>query len=242
MKKIMMLAALMVLLSMNNAYTESLKLPDMHPAVQGGPSQGVPSINGKVVETMNSGGYTYVQIEKDGNNTWVAVPSMKVEVGQEISFAQGAVMNNFSSKSLGKTFETIIFSSGVAGPKGPGFGGAMAGAEKAAPAEIIKVAKAAGPNAYTVEEIYGKIAELDTKSIVVSGKVTKVSQSILGKNWIHLQDGSGDKSKGNNDIIVTTQDLPAVGDVVTFSGVAAKDKDFGSGYKYAVIVEEGKIN
>ncbi len=241
MKRIIMLAALVVFLSMNNAPAEELKMPDKHPSVQGGPSQTVPTIDGKVLETMNSGGYTYVNIDQAGKSTWVAVPSMKMEVGQKVSFSQGAVMRNFSSKTLGKTFESIIFSSGVARPSVPALGGTHTGTKKAAPVEKVKVAKAAGPNAHTVEDLYEKRTELNTKSIVVSGKVTKVSQSIMGKNWIHLQDGSGDPSKGNDDIIVTTQDLPAVGDVVTVSGILFKDKDFGSGYKYAVIIEEGKI-
>jgi hypothetical protein len=63
----------------------------------------------------------------------------------------------------------------------------------------------------------------------------------MGSNWVHLQDGSGDLTKGTHDLVVTTQDLPKVGDVVTLKGSLSKDKDFGAGYKYAVIVEKGKI-
>jgi len=75
----------------------------------------------------------------------------------------------------------------------------------------------------------------------VRGKVAKVSAGIMGKNWIHLQDGSGNQKKGTHNLVVTSQDLPAVGDVVTMGGTFYKDKDFGSGYRYDVIVEEAVI-
>jgi hypothetical protein len=70
------------------------------------------TISGKVVETMNSGGYTYVNLEKDGKKRWVAAPSMQVSVGQELELRSGAVMTNFSSKSLNRKFDSIIFSAG----------------------------------------------------------------------------------------------------------------------------------
>jgi hypothetical protein len=100
-------------------------LPPGHPSISqpAQPAQGHPSatpqsassgsmISGKVVETMNSGGYTYVNLEKNGKKTWVAAPTMKVSVGQELKLTNGAVMTNFSSKSLNKTFDSIIFSGG----------------------------------------------------------------------------------------------------------------------------------
>ncbi len=105
----------------------------------------------------------------------------------------------------------------------------------------IKVEKAAGPDAYTVEEIFSKRKALDKKTIVVRGKVVKVSAGIMGSNWIHLQDGSGDSQKSTHDLVVTSQDLPSVGDVVTLKGALAADKDFGAGYRYDVIVEQASI-
>jgi len=63
----------------------------------------------------------------------------------------------------------------------------------------------------------------------------------MQKNWIHIQDGTGDEKKGTHNLVVTSQELPSVGDIVTFSGTAYKDKDFGMGYKYQVIVENGVL-
>ncbi len=111
----------------------------------------------------------------------------------------------------------------------------------AVPADDIKVDKAKGKDAYTVADLYAQSATLDKKTVTVRGKVVKVSARIMDRNWIHLRDGSGDAAKKTNNLVVTSQDLPKVGDVVTATGTLAKDKDFGMGYRYAVIVEEAKI-
>ena len=76
------------------------------------------TLTGKVVQTMDSGGYTYAQIENKGLKTWVAVPKTKVVKGRNISFAPGMEMQNFESKTLKRTFDKIIFSGGVIGQKG----------------------------------------------------------------------------------------------------------------------------
>ncbi len=107
-----------------------------------------------------------------------------------------------------------------------------------AASEAIKVEKAKGADAYTVSETFEYAQKLDNKTVVVRGKVVKVSKKIMGKNWVHLRDGSGDPAKGTHDLVVTTQDLPKVGDIVTAKGTLLKDKDLGSGYKYRVIIEK----
>jgi len=115
------------------------------------------------------------------------------------------------------------------------------GAKAPVPSDPIKVEKAKGADAYTVSETHEKAGKLDKKTVSVRGKVVKVSKGIMGKNWVHLQDGSGDAGKGTNNLVVTSQDVPKVGDVVTAKGILYKDKDFGAGYKYKVIVEEATI-
>ncbi len=202
-------------------------------------------LSGKVVETMNSGGYTYVLLEKKGKKTWVAMPEMKVSVGQQMSLHPGQEMLNFRSPSLGRTFSSIIFSGGPVSEAKSAAGMEKSGGKNAGNTAAIspggkniKVVKAAGPDAYTVAEIYEKRAALHEKTAVIRGKVVKVSAGIMGKNWIHLQDGTGDAGKGTNNLVTTSQELPAVGDVVTMKGTIYLDKDFGSGYKYAVIMEK----
>jgi len=85
--------------------------PQAQPAASAAPA-GI-SLSGKVVETMNSGGYTYVSLENNGTKTWVAVPATAVTVGQEVTCQPGMEMKNFTSKTLNRTFESIIFSGGI---------------------------------------------------------------------------------------------------------------------------------
>ncbi|NTU41617.1 MAG: DNA-binding protein [Nitrospirales bacterium] len=207
------------------------------------PAFSADELSGKVMETMNSGGYTYVRLLKDGENTWVAVPQMDVTIGSEASFAPGNEMTDFESKSLNRKFDRIIFSNGPAGKAAADSGLKPTGSKDKMPvvSEQVKVEKAAGADAYTIAEVYEKSAELSGKPVVIKGKVVKFSSGILQKNWIHIQDGSGDQEKGTNDLVVTIKDELSVSDIVTVAGNLVTNKDFGFGYKYAVIIEDATI-
>lgn len=224
------------------AFSQSAaKAPADHPAMKS--QGGTPALSGKVIESMNSGGYSYVNISKDGKTIWVAIPQTNVTVGQDISVRPGMTMNNFNSKSLNRSFKSIVFSSGVIGREGMNSTKKTAHHDQAKPSAdmSVKVNKATGPDAYTVAELYKKSGDLDKKGVVLRGKIVKVSPNIMGKNWMHIQDGSGNSSNGTNDIIVTSKDLLSVGDIVTAKGTLYKNKDFGQGYKYTVIVEEASV-
>lgn len=99
----------LVLFLLVSVFTLWMAGPGIHAA-----SQEPSVLSGKVVETMDSGGYSYVLLEKNGKKTWVACPKMKVEKGKDISFQPGAEMVNFTSKTLNRTFDKIIFSAGPA--------------------------------------------------------------------------------------------------------------------------------
>ena len=71
------------------------------------------TVSGTVVETMNSGGYTYALVKKDGTRTWVALPKSRIALGNEITCQPGMVMNNFGSSSLNRSFKQIVFSPGI---------------------------------------------------------------------------------------------------------------------------------
>ena len=98
---------------------------------------------------------------------------------------------------------------------------------------------AAKAEVYKVEELFAKKEKLNGKKVIVKGKVVKFSPGIMGKNWIHLQDGSG--KQGTNDITVTTDQNAAIGDKIVVTGNLVTNKDFGGGYKYEVIIEEAAV-
>ncbi|MFZ5761233.1 MAG: DNA-binding protein [Thermodesulfobacteriota bacterium] len=233
------------------------------------------TLEGTVLETFDSGGYTYIHLDTGSEKLWAAAGQTTVAVGDKVSLQNGPVMTDFYSKTLDRTFPEIIFSGGcqVAGaqkgaaPAGKeaapaGFAEALQGegaapmtppagiaAEDASggsvkavtPVQEVKVDKAEGENGYRVEEVHAKAAELAGKTVKIRGKVVKVSPNIMGRNWIHLQDGTGDAMKNSHDLVVTTSETAELNAVVMIEGVVAKDKDFGAGYFYDVLVEEAKI-
>lgn len=203
-------------------------------------------ISGKVLQTMSSGGYTYIELKKkSGEKLWLAVPAAEIPLGSQQTFNPGMVMPNFESKTLKRTFDSIIFTELVKPAKGketkdvsgksPGSKGTVS------PDMKVKVKKASGKNAYTVSELYKNRATLNKKKIVLRGKVVKVSSNIMGKNWIHLRDGSGSHATADFNLVVTSKSIPAEGEVVLVKGTLYKDKDFGGGYKYEVIVEDAEF-
>jgi len=125
----------------------------------------------------------------------------------------------------------------------PGAMAAQHAAAAAGPEDVgdVKVPRAAGADAHTVAEVWAQRVQLKEKSVAIRGKVVKFNENIMGKNWVHLRDGSGTAGK-DNDITVTTGDKVAVGDVVTAKGTVRVDKDFGAGYAYPVIVEDAKLS
>ncbi len=237
------------------------------------------TLSGKVLETMDAGGYTYLLLDTGTGQPWVAIPQSSVKVGDEVNCKPGMAMSNFNSKTLNRTFDSIIFSAGLAGAASNPHGGAMGSmgapppaqggddsfasavqAERGGPAmqappaaesggslgaqvpfNEIKVEKASGETGYTVSEIFAQKDSLGGKTVTIQGKVVKFSPSIMGRNWIHLQDGTGEPMKNTHDLVITTSEEVTNGDVVTVEGVLAVNKDFGAGYKYDAIVEDAKL-
>jgi hypothetical protein len=108
-------------------------------------------IAGRVVETMNGGGYTYVAVERDGSKKWVAIPESAVKTGQDAAFLPGMTMRNFKSKALGRTFESIVFSDGIAPVK--------AETQQPLPQTALRTV-INGKQEFSLEEITGKVAEI----------------------------------------------------------------------------------
>lgn len=91
----------------------------------------------------------------------------------------------------------------------------------------------------SIASLYADKTDFSGKEILVRGKVVKFNPGVMGKNWIHLRDGTG--VEGTNDLTVTTNSVVDVGDVVLVKGALSVDKDFGFGYEYAVILEDADV-
>jgi hypothetical protein len=228
------------------------------------------TVAGKVLERIDAGAYSYLRLDTLGGEQWAAVPKCELKNGAAAVVSHAMPMDGFESKTLNRKFEHIVFGildspgaaaavPAAAGAPAPSPHGQMAephGGEShgglphggirpasAPPADIgpIAVARATGPAAATVAEVFAKKASLDNKPVRVHAKVVKVLPGIMGKNWLHVRDGSGSADKNDNDLTVTTQDVATVGSVVLVEGTVHADKDFGSGYKFSAIVEDAKV-
>lgn len=189
---------------------------------------------GAVVTTMTSGLYTYLEVDTKNGRYWAAAPKMDLAVGDQVDVAPGSEMKDFFSLSLNRKFETIIFTSSV---KVIGKGAPSA---ESSPSKPPGAKGAAGPAANkTIEQVYADKDSLKGKQVKVSGKVVKFNSGILGKNFLHIQDGSG--KDGSNDLAVTSLQSAKVGDKVTVLGTLDTDKDLGAGYTYKVLLENATI-
>ena len=211
--------------------------------------QDAPMVTGPVLETMNASNYTYVRVKTDQGDVWAASGEFKVAVGDRVTLALEMPMENFHSETLKRDFPLIYFTTRI-GPEGQalpampammsahgGSGGLAAGAAAAQVTEPIQPA----PGGPTVAKIWADRKALAGKTVTVRGKVVKFNGGIMGRNWIHIQDGSGAAADGTNDLLVTSDAAAKVGDVITVTGTIAIDQDFTAGYAYAVLIENAKI-
>ncbi|APR74913.1 HYpothetical protein A7982_00259 [Minicystis rosea] len=215
----------------------------------------VETIAGEVLETIDVSSYSYLRLGAKGSEgTWVAVPTAKLAVGTPVRVVSSLKMTDFKSATLKRTFPVIYFGTlddgkgtppalepHANGAPPPGLGGDPHGG--AAPVEIpVKPGpRAAGPNGKTVAEVIGQRTQLDGKTVRVRGTVVKVTVGVLGRNYFHLRDGSGDASAGTHDLTVTSEATPAIGDAVEIEGKVAIDRDIGSGYTFPTLVEDARL-
>jgi len=206
-------------------------------------------VRGTVLETMNSGGYTYVLLETDRDTRWAAARETAVSVGDVVQVSEGMAMTNFQSRTLNRTFELVYFVDAIqnlsapAAPEGTTTT-AVPGSQPdaAAPAEIdASVLVAALEPGKDIAYVYANRETLAGAPVSLRGKVVKYNENILGWNFIHIQDGSGDAADGSNDLIVTSKTPTAVGETIVVAGNIVLDKDFGAGYSYPVLLEDASI-
>ena len=211
-------------------------------------------ITGAVVETMNAAGYTYVQVDDGKEKIWAAAPQFAVSVGDQVMVPEGMAMHNYHSQSLDRDFPVVYFVESVLNASNPAAAAApsmspdmqmpeghppISGTETPSAVDLTNIAKADG--GLTIAEIYTDKANLSGKEVTLRGKVVKFSPQIMGTNWIHLQDGTGEQASGSNDLTITSNVQVKVGDTIVATGPLTLDKDFGYGYKYDLIMENAAI-
>jgi hypothetical protein len=196
----------------------------------------------KVVDVVQASAYTYLEVSEKGEKFWIAVNLMEAKKGDVLHFSQSMEMTDFHSRDLNRTFEKLHFVDDISSNPIPMKGHATQSIPPGSMKSVTgkkEISVKTPEGAVSIGDLFASKASYNQQKIKVAGEVVKVNAAIMGKNWVHLQDGTGDQQ--NYDLTITTQDVVRVGDVVVFEGIIAVDKDFGSGYTYDLIMEEAVV-
>lgn len=196
-----------------------------------------------VQKSEPAGNYTYLSVEDGDESYWIAVAGKGFEKGETIYFKSFVEMNDFKSKELDRTFESILFVDQFSREPDGLDKAVPSGAETANPRknrmdaliDSIKIAPA--PGGISIAELYGNAEKYKDKEVVVSGQIVKINRDIMDRNWVHIMDGT---RVDRSDLTFTTTEDFQMGDTITIRGKVALDKDFGAGYVYPLIVEEAE--
>jgi len=203
---------------------------------------------GTVAEALQSGGYVYIRFE-DG--VWIAANSFPVSEGDRIQYGGAMEMNDFYSKTLDRTFDSILFVSQAGPVTGDGASPAAVPTEERGgqgmkiPKSVAVPAPTAGEIApladgKTVAAIFADSGQLKDQVVSLNAKVIKISKNIMGKNWITLQDGTG--TEPDDRLMATSKDMVEPGSIVVVKGTVKTDVDLGYGYLYKVLLEDASFS
>jgi hypothetical protein len=229
-----------------------------------------PTLEGTVLETISVPNYVYLRLAtSDGTEQWAAVNEAEIRVGQRVQVRDAQLMEKFTSNTLKRTFERIYFgalvspgdqSKDTAAGATPnphvasdataadasnlhGMPGANPHADPTAMGDNVavgQISKASGPQGKTIAQVFAEAPRLTGKVVRVRGVVVKSTPKVMGRTFLHLRDGSGSKTAEDFDLAVTTPALPAVGTTVLLEGTVKTNVDFGSGYRYRVLLEDAR--
>lgn len=192
---------------------------------------------GELIETFDSGGYTYVHLKTDKGSVWAAGPKTRINKSDKVSFIGKVAMIDFYSKSLDRKFKNIYFVDAFI------INGVKAGAMVIDPHKKIKQPEATklktfekAKNGKTIAEILKNKDTLAGKIVKVRGQVSKYTAGVMGKNWLHIRDSSSDQ-----DITITTDTSAKLNDIVLAEGKLILNKNYGYGYVYEVLIEDAKL-
>ncbi len=191
----------------------------------------------EVLEVLPTERYVYLRVSEDGKEYWVATGKKDFTVGEKYFYKSGIYKHNFKSAEYDRVFEELYLVSSIV-PVNHSKAMASAAEEKPENWSSEKIAKLADvPGSVKIAELVANPQKYAGKEVQVSGICSKVNPNIMGRNWIHLKDGS----KDDYDFVLTSTTLIPEGNAVTMKGVISVDKDFGAGYRYDVILEDAQI-
>lgn len=189
-----------------------------------------------VQEVLPTSKYVYLKVTEGAKGYWIATKKMEVDPGSTYYYRNGLLKTNFESKEYNRTFDQLYLVSSIV-PETHG-----TGSNQKKDIEMHAFKKPASMSSGVDEASFTTIAalvknkdRLAGKQVTLQGTCTKVNANIMGRNWIHLTDGTLDEY----DLVITSTTAIPVGQEVRMRGTVALEKDFGSGYYYPLLIENG---
>jgi len=190
----------------------------------------------KVLEVLPTSKYVYLRVDENGEEFWIATSKKEVNVGETYFYKNGILKTNFESKEHDRVFDKVyLVANIVPASHGSEQGNVMAQSKEKISSDSPEQIVVEG--SVKISELVNNKSKYEGKAVQMSGKCTKINPNIMGRNWIHLKDGSMDEF----DLVITSDQAVPEGHVVTMKGIVVLDKDFGAGYKYDLIIEMGEL-
>ena len=211
-----------------------------------------------VLEVIQVENYTYLKVKEGTAEMWIAAPSIVTKPQDILYYERGMMMTDFESKELKRKFDKILFVDKISKDQKELLSNKnLAAIHESVKDSITKYTDAStktnAPNlpakqalkieppksGVSIASILKNPKTYEGKTIVVKGKITKYTAGVMGKNWVHIQDGTD--YNGKFEIVITTLAELKDGETATFEGMITLNKDLGYGYFFEVLMEDAKI-
>ena len=189
-----------------------------------------------VLESLPTERYLYLKVKEKDEEYWIATDNKDAKVGGNYMFNEGVYQTNFESKEYNRIFDEIILVFNLLDTDKQHSEIRQETAEKRAQTPKLDQPIEAAPGVTRIAEIVDNPQSFSNKKVTVRAKCVKVNDNIMDRNWIHLMDGS----KDDYDLVITSTESVDEGEIITMTGIVRLNKDFGSGYTYDIIIEEGE--
>lgn len=197
-----------------------------------------------VNEVLQATKYVYLNVSEGDSKFWIATRKQEVKKGETYFYRGGLLKTNFESKEYNKVFDTIYLISNLVSQdhsqhtdnlNTSGNKSNPIAQKEDIPTHTDKIVEHKG--SLKIAELIKDPKKYEGHTIQLSGTCVKVNPGIMDRNWIHLQDGS----KDDYDLVITSNTFVPEGSAITIRATVVLNKDFGAGYTYDLILENGTL-
>lgn len=195
-------------------------------------------------EVLTTSKYNYANVTEGDEQFWIAARKQDIMVGETYFYKGGLLKTNYESKEHNRLFSRIYLVTNLVPYNHANQSGTVNQVNANEEKEDRANSQIKSSNKVIEHEGSLKIAELvknpekyEGQTIQISGVCVKMNPNIMNRNWIHIQDGSQD----DYDLTITSDALVAEGSIITMRATVGLNRDFGAGYRYDLILENGII-